>query len=158
MYKRIGDDITLIQMSNYVKPVVEELIGRKWVLNGDKNKFFEFIISRYSGSPTNESVINVYCQLIYGKGIAINGQDEINVAATISKTCLSKPILTFSKIAVIVVVAADSSTVALATDNDNVLLYSQSVKVVVVSLECPLGNFPAGMLFLVPLFVIAMSY
>lgn len=70
-------DIKLIQLSNYVKPQIIEYLGRKWVLNGEKNSFFDYIIDRYNGSPTNESVINVYCELLYGKGIAINGTDEV---------------------------------------------------------------------------------
>ena len=76
-YKRRSSDIELIQLSNYVKPEVKEYLGRKWVLNGDKNSFFQYIIDRYNGSVTNESVINTFCELIYGKGISINGQDEI---------------------------------------------------------------------------------
>jgi len=76
-YKRRSSDIELIQLSNYVKPEVKEYLGRKWVLNGDKNSFFKYIIDRYNGSVTNESVINTFCELIYGKGISINGQNEI---------------------------------------------------------------------------------
>ena len=76
-YKRRSSDIELIQLSNYVKPEVKEYLGRKWVLNGDKNSFFQYIIDRYNGSVTNESVINTFCELIYGKGISINGQNEI---------------------------------------------------------------------------------
>lgn len=76
-YKRRSSDIELIQLSNYVKPEVKEYLGRKWVLNGDKNSFFQYIIDRYNGSVTNESVINTFCELIYGKGISVNGQNEI---------------------------------------------------------------------------------
>jgi hypothetical protein len=76
-YKRKSDDITLIQLSSYVKPIIKEHIGKKWVLNGDKNSFFHYIIDRRNGSVTNASIINVYCELLYGKGIVINGQNEI---------------------------------------------------------------------------------
>ena len=74
---RKADNITLIQLSNYVKPEVKEHLGRKWVLYGEKNQFLKYIIDRYNGSPTNESIINVYSELLYGKGIVINGQDEL---------------------------------------------------------------------------------
>lgn len=70
-------DIKLIQLSNYVKPEVKEIQGRKWVLNGDKNEFFQYIIDRYNGSPTNQSIINVFNELLFGRGITINGQDEL---------------------------------------------------------------------------------
>ena len=71
------DGISLIQMSNYVKPDIYESYGRKWVLNGKDNSFFKYVIDRFNGSPTNESIINTYCELIYGKGISVNGTNEI---------------------------------------------------------------------------------
>jgi hypothetical protein len=70
-------DIKLIQLSNYVRPIIRERQFDEWVLNGDKNEFFQYIIDRYNGSPTNESIINVYTQLIYGKGIKVVGQDDV---------------------------------------------------------------------------------
>ena len=39
-YKRKGNDVSLIQLSNYVKPDIKELYGRKWVLYGKDNSFF----------------------------------------------------------------------------------------------------------------------
>ena len=69
--------IHLINLSNYVKPEIKEYIGRKWVLNGDKNEFFKYIIERKNGSPTNGSIINTYNHLLYGKGISQKGQDEV---------------------------------------------------------------------------------
>lgn len=69
--------VSLIQLSNYVKPEIKEYPGRKWVLYGEQNWFFQYIIDRYNGSPTNEAIINTYCELIYGKGIAINGENFV---------------------------------------------------------------------------------
>ena len=69
--------IKLINLSNYVKPDIKEEYGRKWVLNGRDNSFFNYIIDRYNGSPTNESIINVYTSLLFGQGISINGQTEV---------------------------------------------------------------------------------
>lgn len=71
------DKIHLINLSNYVKPEIKESMGRKWVLNGDKNSFFQYIIDRKNGSPTNGSIINTYHKLLFGKGIALKGQDEV---------------------------------------------------------------------------------
>ena len=70
-------DIKLINLSNYVRPEIKEEYGRKWVLNGENNCFFQYIIDRYNGSPTNESVINVFKALLFGQGVAIKGQDEV---------------------------------------------------------------------------------
>jgi len=70
-------DIKLIQLSSYIKPDIKEYYGRKWVLNGEKNYFPRYVIDRKIGSPTNGSIIEVFCELMYGRGIAVNGNDEI---------------------------------------------------------------------------------
>lgn len=70
-------DIKLINLSNYVRPDIKEEYGRKWVTNGKDNWFFQYIIDRHSGSPTNESIINVYQSLLFGQGIAIKGDTEV---------------------------------------------------------------------------------
>ena len=36
-----------------------------------------YIIDRKIGSPTNGSIIEVFCELMYGKGIAVNGTKEV---------------------------------------------------------------------------------
>ena len=58
-----------IQMSNYIRPEIKEVRGRKWVLNGDKNDFYKTIIDAYNGSPTNSAIIDSYSRFIYGKGL-----------------------------------------------------------------------------------------
>jgi hypothetical protein len=78
----MNNNISLIQLSNYVAPDIQENVGRKWVTNGKNNNFYQYIIDRYNGSPTNESVINVYNSLLYGRGIVKKGStdlyDELN--------------------------------------------------------------------------------
>lgn len=61
--------IEMIQMSNYVRPKLVENKSRNWVLNGQNNSFYQYIIDRYNGSPTNSAIIDSYCGLIYGKGL-----------------------------------------------------------------------------------------
>lgn len=61
--------IELIQMSNYVRPKLVENKSKNWVLNGQNNSFYQYIIDRYNGSPTNSAIIDSYCGLIYGKGL-----------------------------------------------------------------------------------------
>lgn len=58
-----------ILMSNYIRPEIKEVKGRKWVLNGDKNDFYKTIIDAYNGSPTNSAIIDSYSRFIYGKGL-----------------------------------------------------------------------------------------
>jgi hypothetical protein len=61
----------IIQLSNYVKPPIVEERNKEWVLNGRNNSFFDYIIERYNGSPTNAALINAYIDRVYGKGLSI---------------------------------------------------------------------------------------
>ena len=65
----MSNDIRLINLSNYVRPKVVENKSKDWVLNGKNNSFYQYIIDRKNGSPTNSSIINSYSDLIYGKGL-----------------------------------------------------------------------------------------
>jgi len=73
----MSNNIQLIQLSNYVKPDIREVTGRKYVTNGKNNEFFSYVIDRYNGSPTNESVLNVYATLLYGRGIVKKGSKNL---------------------------------------------------------------------------------
>ncbi len=64
------DNVMIIELSNYVKPNIQESRSRDWVLNGDKNSFFNYVIDRYNGSPTNGAIIRGFSNLIYGKGLS----------------------------------------------------------------------------------------
>lgn len=61
-----------IQLSNYIRPEIKEVQGKKWVLNGNNNEFYRTIIDAYNGSTTNSAIIDSYAQFIYGKGITSN--------------------------------------------------------------------------------------
>ena len=61
--------LEIIQLSNYIRPEVKEVMSKEYVLNGDKNSFYQYIIDRYNGSPTNRAIIDSYAQFIYGKGL-----------------------------------------------------------------------------------------
>lgn len=78
--KKIAPNVYTIEMSSYVKPVLKEQVGRKYVTydkDGETNGAFQYIIDRSIGSTTNESILTVYNHLLYGRGIVIKGQDEI---------------------------------------------------------------------------------
>lgn len=63
------EKLQIINLSNYIRPEIKEVSGKKWVLNGDKNSFYQIIIDAYNGSPTNSAIIDSYSQFIYGKGL-----------------------------------------------------------------------------------------
>lgn len=71
-------DVRLMQLSNYVRPKLEEVKSKDWVLNGRNNEFYQYILDRYNGSPTNAAIINSYIDLTLGKGlIATNAKQNI---------------------------------------------------------------------------------
>ena len=65
-------DIKLITLSNYVRPALVEHKSRNWVLNGANNSFYQYIIDRNNGSPTNASINRSYSTLTYGKGLGFS--------------------------------------------------------------------------------------
>lgn len=67
--------IEVLQLSKYIRPEVKELASKDYVLNGDKNSFYKYIIDRYNGSPTNRAVIDSYAQFIFGKGLMSKQQN-----------------------------------------------------------------------------------
>jgi len=68
--------IEVIQLSNYFRPEIKEVSSKDFVLNGDKNSFYNEIIDRYNGSPTNRAVIDSYAKYIYGKGLCSKEQSQ----------------------------------------------------------------------------------
>ena len=62
-------NIKLITLTNYTRPPLMEDKSRDWVMNGRNNEYYNYIISRNNGSPTNSSINQSYSTLIYGKGL-----------------------------------------------------------------------------------------
>jgi hypothetical protein len=62
-------NIQVLQLASYVRPDIVEKHGKEWILNGEHNSFFQYIIDRYNGSPTNSAIIDSYALMIYGFGL-----------------------------------------------------------------------------------------
>ena len=58
-----------VNLSTYTSPEVKEVNGADWIEYGEDNDYFQFLIDRYNGSPTNNAAINGISQAIYGKGL-----------------------------------------------------------------------------------------
>lgn len=71
----MSNDIRLLQLSNYVRPKLEENKAKDWVLNGKNNCFYQYIIDRNNGSPTNSAINKSYTDMIYGRGLASKNQN-----------------------------------------------------------------------------------
>lgn len=62
-------NVHLIELSSYTKPAIIEEKHKEWVKYGDKNNYFGYLIDNYTGSPTNNAIINGIVQQIYGGGL-----------------------------------------------------------------------------------------
>lgn len=78
----------IIKLSNYVRPDVKETNGMDYILNGQKNQFFKYIIDRYYGSSTNRAIIDTYGKFMYGKGLFSKTQNTDFLKKIISKNDL----------------------------------------------------------------------
>lgn len=61
--------IKIINLATYTTPKVMEVKNQDFVSYGQDNNYFQYLIDRYNGSPTNNAAINGISQLIYGKGL-----------------------------------------------------------------------------------------
>lgn len=82
--KPIDSQITVVQLSNYTRPDVVEDKQQDWVMNGQKNIFYQYVIDRYNGSTTNGTVINAYIDLIYGRGLTSENKNEVDILSQIT--------------------------------------------------------------------------
>ena len=62
-------EASFLQLSTYTSPEVKEVNGESWISYGADNDYFQFLIDRFNGSPTNSACINGVSQQIYGKGL-----------------------------------------------------------------------------------------
>ena len=63
-------NVGFVNLSSYVLPEIKEETGKfNYVKFGENNDYFQVLIDRYVGSPTNHAIINSISQQIYGKGL-----------------------------------------------------------------------------------------
>mgnify|MGYP003665031520 FL=1 len=58
-----------VNLSTYTSPEIKEVNGEDYIEYGADNNYFQYLIDRYNGSPTNNASINGISQAIYGKGL-----------------------------------------------------------------------------------------
>ena len=88
-------DLSIVNLSTYTSPTVKEVTGKNFVEYGDNNSYFQYLIDRYNGSPTNNAIINGVSEMIYGKGLdATNSNKKPNEYAQMmslfNKDCTRK--------------------------------------------------------------------
>ena len=68
-FSKNTSEVSFVNLSTYTSPEIIEVKSKKWVEYGADNNYFQFLIDRYNGSPTNNAAINGISQSIYGKGL-----------------------------------------------------------------------------------------
>ncbi len=61
--------INVVNLNNYTSPNITINKTRDWVTYGNNNDYFKYLLDRYSGSPTNNAIVNGISQMIFGKGL-----------------------------------------------------------------------------------------
>jgi hypothetical protein len=74
--KSSKSEISFVNLSTYTSPEVKEVPNQDWIAYGDDNNYFQFLIDRYNGSPTNNACINGISQQIYGKGLGATDSNK----------------------------------------------------------------------------------
>jgi hypothetical protein len=62
-------NVKFIELAKYETPVITEGKREDWVMYGEDNNYFQYLIDRYTYSPTNNAIINNIIKLVYGRGL-----------------------------------------------------------------------------------------
>lgn len=62
-------EVIILQFNATVLPKIEENKSKGYVTYGVNNSFYDYIIARFKGSPTNSAINRSYMNSIYGSGI-----------------------------------------------------------------------------------------
>ena len=68
-FSKNRSEFSFVNLATYTSPEVIEVKNKEWVQYGADNNYFQFLIDRYNGSPTNNACINGISQAVYGKGL-----------------------------------------------------------------------------------------
>lgn len=88
-------NIHVVSLSTYNKPKVVEDKRKDWVAYGEDNNYYQYLIDLFTGSTTQNAIINGISNLIYGKGLdALDSSTKTNEYAALrslfSNSCLRK--------------------------------------------------------------------
>jgi hypothetical protein len=77
MEKKEDGKIHIVQLGSYSRPEIKEYYNDDFVAYGEDNDYFNYLIDRYNGSPTNNAAINGISEMIYGRGLdATDGKEN----------------------------------------------------------------------------------
>ena len=76
MKKKSKSHITIVNLSTYNSPDIKVVKNKDYVTYGDNNSYFQYLIDRYTESPTNNAIINGISQMIFGRGLAATDSNK----------------------------------------------------------------------------------
>jgi len=93
--KKAKDAIHVVNLASYTAPEVVESKRYDWVEYGSDNMYFQYLIDRYNGSPTNNASINGISEMIYGRGLDATDSDKnsagyVEMKSLFKKDCMKK--------------------------------------------------------------------
>jgi hypothetical protein len=59
----------VVNLASYDAPLVKEEYNKDWVIYGQNNNYFQSLIDKYLGSPTNSRCINGIVDMVFGRGL-----------------------------------------------------------------------------------------
>ena len=62
-------DIRVVELATYTAPKIIEDSRKDFVMYGEDNNYYQYLIDIFNGSPTNHACINGISEMIFGKGI-----------------------------------------------------------------------------------------
>ena len=62
-------NLKIVSLASYERPAVKEYSGKDYVEYGTNNDYFNDLVDRFLGSPTNARCINGISDMIYGRGL-----------------------------------------------------------------------------------------
>lgn len=84
------NDLRVVNFNAYTSPKIVEEKNRDWVQYGEDNNYYQYLIDRYNGSPTNNAIINGISEMIYGKGLDATDSNRKPEAYAQMKSLFSK--------------------------------------------------------------------
>jgi hypothetical protein len=70
-------DLRIVNLGSYTTPEIKEYKNKEWVAYGADNDYYQFLIDRYNGSPTNNAAINGISQMIFGRGLDATNSSQM---------------------------------------------------------------------------------
>lgn len=111
--------VHVVNLSSYTTPEIKEVYGKDWIQYGDDNNYFQYLIDRYNGSPTNNALINGVVDFVYGKGLdatdsARKPSEYAAMKGLFNKDCVKKLVADYKMMgqcAIQVVYSKDHNTI-----------------------------------------------